>query len=197
MEEPESFAPRMTPGELVFFKKCIQSKKKYLEFGCGGSTVVAATSDLERIYSIDTDAEWIIKCQTHPAIAGRIAKKEARLFYLDVGKLKKWGTPATQEKRISWVAYSAGIWEELAELPDLILVDGRWRVACALQALWRCGDDARILVHDWNSRERYHEVLEFADIEGQVEQLVCLAPKPTRDRGLIAMRALARISDVS
>ena len=189
--------PKMTSAEVELLEELVNSDCIYLEFGCGGSTAIAARQKVKKLYSIETDAEWISKCQSHSEIANMISLGRAKIIHIDIGRLRRWGKPATKDRQFIWVAYSAGVWQELTELPNLILVDGRWRVACALQALWRCGDNARILVHDWNQRERYHELLEFADIDKHVGSLVSLVPKPDRDRGLIAMRALDRVSDYS
>lgn len=194
-EQSEDLDPHMKDDEIILFKRYLDRSSVYLEFGCGGSTRVAAESRTGRIYSIDTHPDWIKKCEKHPAIAKRIQKGELSIKYLDIGPVLRWGRPRNKDKQFVWPGYSIGIWLALESLPDLVLVDGRWRVACALQSLLRCNDDARIMVHDWTIRPQYAVLLEYADIVEQASSLVVLAPMRDRDKSKIAMDALDYISD--
>ncbi|MBB5694370.1 hypothetical protein [Muricoccus pecuniae] len=42
------------------------------------------------------------------------------------------------------------------------MVDGRFRVACAMQVLLRCRPDAVLVMHDFSSHREYHVVRGFA-----------------------------------
>ena len=60
-------------------------------------------------------------------------------------------------------------WEFLAQHaiePDTILIDGRFRVACALMSLLRLPSASRclMLIDDYGDRPHYAGVLEFADL---------------------------------
>jgi archaellum component FlaC len=58
-------------------------------------------------------------------------------------------------------------------LPDLVLVDGRFRVACALKALRALQDqtDWLLLVDDYVNRSKYHELPEFGVLQGYVGRM--------------------------
>ncbi len=61
----------------------------------------------------------------------------------------------------------------MPSLPDLVLVDGRFRVACALTAIKNLYDkfDFEILFDDYADREFYHAIEEFAclhDMHGRM-----------------------------
>ena len=59
-----------------------------------------------------------------------------------------------------------------------MLVDGRFRVACALQLLLRSRKKTpRILVHDFTPREYYHVLLKFFDVIEQADTAVILERK--------------------
>ena len=68
----------------------------------------------------------------------------------------------------------------VAEPPDLVFIDGRFRVACILTTLLRCRPT--IVVHDfWNKLKPYGEILEFLDVVHRVESLGVFSPRPDID----------------
>jgi hypothetical protein len=46
---------------------------------------------------------------------------------------------------------------------DLVLIDGRFRVACALEAVLRCSPDTTLVIHDFWNRPVYHGLLPYLD----------------------------------
>jgi hypothetical protein len=68
--------------------------------------------------------------------------------------------------------------------PDLVLVDGRFRVACVLQALLTV-PTARILVHDFWQRPAYHIVLQYTTVLDRADTMVLLQRMPSVDDAAI------------
>ena len=65
---------------------------------------------------------------------------------------------------------------------DVVLVDGRFRVAVALKALWHIDAASVVLMHDWPRRqEAYGQVLAYYDVVDAVDDLIVLARKPELD----------------
>ena len=65
---------------------------------------------------------------------------------------------------------------------DVVLVDGRFRVAVALKALWHIDAASVVLIHDWPPRRAaYSRVLAYYDVVDAVDDLVVLARKPDLD----------------
>ena len=58
-------------------------------------------------------------------------------------------------------------------IPDPILIDGRFRVACVLQSILHCHENPnlQILVHDIWPRKQYYVVLEFLNEVHRVDTL--------------------------
>ena len=85
-------------------------------------------------------------------------------FYLaDLGPLGRWGRPLTPFHRGA-DAYAELPWQTTDGLtPDLILVDGRYRVYCILKGLINLPDDAdcTFVLDDFASRESYRIVERF------------------------------------
>lgn len=61
---------------------------------------------------------------------------------------------------------------------DVVLIDGRFRVAVALKSLWHIHAASVVLVHDWTSRAaEYGRILKYYDIVGSVDTLIILSRK--------------------
>ena len=67
----------------------------------------------------------------------------------DLGKLKTWGTPQGYEYRHNFKKYLNAIWEKSFK-PDLVLVDGRFRVACFLTSLLNADELRKIIMDSLN-----------------------------------------------
>jgi hypothetical protein len=148
--------PRMTPDEIALFTALLRSADAYLEFGCGGSTALAAKM-VQAVTSVDSSAEWLLQVEAacKPAVA--------RLIHVDIGKTREWGFPDDPRTRDRWPDYHGKVWDHPdAAGADLYLIDGRFRVACFAQTLLRCRPEARLVIHDYRSRPGYHVVERFA-----------------------------------
>ena len=92
-----------TKKERYFFTLLLTKCKKYLEFGLGGSTLLAyMTSNIEKIISVDSDLKWINKIRNFKNLKKEEGKKII-LEYIDIGKTTRWGIPLSNEKKISLI----------------------------------------------------------------------------------------------
>jgi hypothetical protein len=69
-----------------------------------------------------------------------------------------------------WASYSTKI-NKTSEQYDLILVDGRFRVACACAAYLNLKDTGFLLIHDYASRSHYHPIEQFYTKVEEIEDL--------------------------
>lgn len=167
----------MLQAERNMFRSYLGKATHYFEFGSGGSTVSAGREPgLQTIYSVESSTEWINK------VSAEVPK--AKMLYADIGPTGPFGYPSDPSTRSKWPAYS-GAWgrRESGVQPDLVLVDGRFRVACILTVLLESeGWNPTVIVHDFWDRPHYHEVLPFFDVVDRVETLAVLKPKQGFDR---------------
>jgi hypothetical protein len=178
--------PAMSPKEIACLEGHLARSQSYVEFGCGGSTLLAVRSPVKMIWSVENDPAWIERIRRHPEIAA--AEREGRLVLwpVDLGPTKAYGYPATPWWRLyqsahrdKWPSYYESIWSEAdAAAADLFLVDGRFRVASALAVASHCRDQAKVLVHDFKGRHEYGAILEVYDKVRQVRSLAVLRRKP-------------------
>ena len=94
-----------------------------------------------------------------------------------------------------WPAYWRDPWDAAGEV-DLVLVDGRFRVACALAGLPRLAADARLLVHDFWPRPAYRApLLRHFEVAGSAGTLVMLTPRRPLDAAMLAVDLAAHAFD--
>ena len=157
--------PAMTSAEIEFFESCLDQAQHYYEFGSGGSTKLAASMGLN-VHGVESDRRWLEQLQSEVGDA-------CQVNHVDIGPTKEWGYPVDLRAADQFPDYSRSIHTQ--DLPfDLILVDGRFRVASTLESIdyvLEKGDpaSARIFIHDFWNREFYKPVLEFLDAEKTVE----------------------------
>jgi hypothetical protein len=147
----------MERDERILFESFVNCSQRFLEFGAGGSTWLAARREKEWLVSVDSSQDWLDKvadetrnCLTRPL-----------LEFVDIGPIKEWGFPVG-ERKSHWSNYHELVWRrDGLERADLFFIDGRFRVACALQCLLRATDGALLGIHDFE-RPYYHVILDFA-----------------------------------
>jgi len=167
--------PFMSINEKTMFRKYLSNSKNYFEFGSGGSTVWACNqNNIESITTVENDPVYIEKV--------KVAAPRATIFEIDMGVLTEGGHPVDRTNIKEWKLYWE-TWNKKPIEPDLVLVDGRFRVCCALTVALSCNPHTRILFHDFTIRPYYHCILLFFDIIEQKESLVVLRVKPDIHKG--------------
>lgn len=169
-------------GHDTLFKSAARKSSAYGEYGVGDSTVWMATHTSLPIVSVDTSEEWIVFVRERLPDDG-----SAHLTHIDLGPLGAWGRPLTYQARNAFIDYAEAPFST-AIRPDLILVDGRLRVACFLTALLRANSGATVIFDDYMRRPHYHVVEEIVlRDEDDGRQARFTVP---RDRDMSAIREL-------
>lgn len=141
--------------EEKFLFSLLNDSIDVLEWGSGASTVSIATR-ANWIHSIEHNKQWY----DHVRL---MLPGNARLHYITRNKEEAKGHDGTEQDYYNYVHYP----ETLGKKFDIILVDGRARVACAKIAIGLLKPGGSILIHDiFNpdakcDRPEYWEVLNF------------------------------------
>jgi hypothetical protein len=154
---------KMDNDEKSLFEKYIQPSKFYLEFGCGGSSIQALRQSNAIIHSVESDREWVREMKRLWYVKFQLLRRLS-IHYSNIGPTRKWGNPKTMKYRNRFPAYSAGVFKKInPQKIDLVLIDGRFRVACVLQTIINCSGNKglRIMIHDFYNRPQYHIVLKY------------------------------------
>jgi len=171
--------PWMTPGEQLVFAKYLDYSTDYFEFGSGGSTVWAnLRENIKSIKSIESDPEYVKKIKE---LAPR-----ADIQWVFIGNIKEGGHPVDKSYYENWQLYYNSYRDRKTD-PDLILIDGRFRVACALTVcLYSTSSNITVLIHDFKIRPYYHILLNFFTMVEEIENLIVLKIKEKLDKTVIA-----------
>jgi hypothetical protein len=173
-----------TEETTEWFLDRLVNSKRYLEYGTGGSTVVAAKTNINFI-AVESDPQFLAKVQHTIRAGGNYRPTGQTYHHADIGRTGPWGYPigtVSADRRKMFRGYSDPPAEcfEGGILPDLVLVDGRFRVACALKALQMLRDQSgwSIVVDDYADRPQYHVIADFAELDRYAGRMaVFTAPK--------------------
>jgi len=179
----------MSDAEVALLKEAFHSAKNYLEYGAGESTRHAVrVATISKITSVDSDPAFISsQLLTDPNIQAATRSGQLRFVLVDIGPTKVWGHPADRSKSHLWPNYALCPYLHGFD-PDLILIDGRFRVACGLAAALQA-PNATVLIHDYPNRTEYHILERFYKIEACADKLVrcrrVARPDEEEARGLL------------
>lgn len=190
MDDPGPVRPELTfpiaEGERV--RATYAAAEVILEYGSGGSTAMAAEMDGKRVFSVESDPEWIAGMERWFAANPPLGK--VVMHHADIGRTVDWGRPESDKRWRSFHTYPLGIWEaDGFEHPDVVLIDGRFRVGCLLATAYLIRKPVTVLFDDYAERPRYGEVerwLEPDEIVGRMA-VYRLVPRvfPVRDLAAI------------
>ncbi|HWA91123.1 MAG TPA: hypothetical protein VG889_13885 [Rhizomicrobium sp.] len=195
---------QMSAAERARLEAELRAASAYFELGMGGSSLMAVRAGVRQIVSIDSDGAWVEAVRAHPEIAARAADGSISLLHADIGPVADWGRPADRSTVRKWSAYLSTGWAEWARrgtTPDLVFVDGRFRVACCLSVAVACAGlppeaAPRVLLHDVDDKRAYYrDALELLEQVDAVETLLVMRPRREVSAALALSRLLERQFD--
>ena len=169
--------PHFNKNDEILFYKYLDKAQNYYEFGSGGSTYQASLrQNLKSIHSVESDLLWHNKLK-------KMVNEDKRIefIYVDMKTVPNtWGNPGPNSSINDWIAYSdtiCRIESAIADQIDLILIDGRFRVACALKCFDIINDNCYVIFDDFLNRPGYHIVLDYYEIIDQTSDNVMVVLK--------------------
>lgn len=159
ISRPELTLPE---AEAQRLRAAYEAAQVILEYGSGGSTVMAAQMPGKSVFSVESDREWAQMMRDwlaqNPPAHGTVVD----IIWSDLGPTKEWGYPETDREWQRYARYPLEVWD-LPEFrqPDVVLVDGRFRAGCAMATAFRTQKPVRVFVDDYARRKHYHRIEEF------------------------------------
>ena len=155
--------PYLAKNDKNLFYRYLDNTTVYFEYGSGGSTYQSSIrKNIKTIYSVDSDIIW------HERLKEIIKHPNIHYLYNEMGsEPNNWGNPGKNATNAQKINYSSKITELSKEEQnniDLVLIDGRFRVACCLKCYPSISDSCFIVFDDFLNRPQYHVVLDYFDI---------------------------------
>lgn len=172
--------PLMTDRDCEIFMHCIDNSTVYFEFGTGGSTYQAMLKpNVKHVYSVESDQFWMNKLKSMPFVKNN--RHKLSFLFIDMKTSpNNLGYPGSKAKPIDKAKYSRSISSldsKVISRIDTVLIDGRFRVACALHCFNVLEPDSLVLFDDFVKRKDYHIVLDYYTILEKGDNLVILKKK--------------------
>lgn len=155
-------APELTlpPDEAAAATAAYEGARVILEYGAGGSTVLAAGMAGKTVFSVESDKAWVVRLRDW--FAANPPASPVTIHHAYIGKTRDWGFPRSLKQHARWAGYPVGIWDEPGFVaPDAVLIDGRFRMACLLTVMLRTPHPVTVLWDDYAERPHYHRVEEL------------------------------------
>lgn len=179
--------PHMEPAGQALLVERLGRAKVFLEYGSGGSSVLAASHPLDRIYSVDSDEAFLAAVDAKVKASGAPAGRYHPV-YANIGPTGAWGHPVSSERAALWPRYVSHVWQVMMqnhETPDLVLIDGRFRVASFLISAMMAPAGTVILFDDYFDRSAYHAVERFISPSRAAGRMAEFVVPTTRPEGLL------------
>lgn len=154
----------------VGLKQEYDRAERILEYGSGGSTIYALENG-KTVIAAESDKNWIdrlVRYHESQAHSGILID-----CYCDIGPTIDWGQPENSAAAARFPFYPVNPWRKAQSNEvdvDLVLIDGRFRVACFVTSVAFARKPLRILFDDYLDRPRYHiveQISEPADCYGR------------------------------
>jgi hypothetical protein len=184
----------MASLEINLLIEKLKVSRNYLEFGAGYSTMVACSFTNLNVFSFETDVNYCRYIESKLAEKGDF--KNVTVIHVDIGPTRDWGWP---ELNADVAKFSNYLWTPVNFMktkhfkPDLILVDGRFRVATFFSCLLEF-PGVEIMFDDYVDRDHYHIVEEVIKPYKRVGR-IALFKAPKRLSRKRILRSLSLINE--
>jgi hypothetical protein len=149
-------------SEAEHLAKTYAAADVILEYGAGGSTVLAAEMRDKHVFAVESDPDWARMMQDWFAQNPPASGSHAEVIWSDIGPTKEWGFPRNRQGAQRYARYPLAVWDRPDFVqPDVVLVDGRFRKGCAMAAALRTARPVTLLFDDYVPRRHYHGVEAF------------------------------------
>jgi len=184
--------PCMEQAGILLLEAQLKKTAVFLEYGAGGSTIFAAELGVKNIHSVESDKTFLDAVQMKVSSCYPATKVHGH--FVNIGKTKEWGHPVNANQAQRWPLYCTAPWRTLLEkdqLPDLILIDGRFRVACFLASVLLAKTGTVILFDDYNDRPHYHVVEKHLRPSKTVGRMAEFIVEPMLSNSLLLLDLIA------
>ena len=159
--------PPMSSALVSRLTELLSSSKCYLEYGTGGTTVLAARLGVPFVYGVESDAPWLAAVRSKL----RGIPTDGRLELVHEAAVERGQRPGPPHVRPG--DYALAVWDRITadgRSPDIVLVAGRSPLACFLAALVNSAPGTRIVFSDYHDAPHGRVVEQLVQPERSCER---------------------------
>jgi hypothetical protein len=174
--------PKLAANRL---RKLLETATCYLEYGSGGTTVMAASMNVPEVVTTESDRNWLAAVRHKLHLVG--SSTCAELIHVDIGPTGGLGYPDSETNWKQYFNYPFGAWRHCSSrglTPNVVLIDGRFRVACFLASLLHAAPGTVIIFDDYFDRPYYHVAERFThppEMHDRSAEFVTSSAPPVQD----------------
>ena len=143
----------------------LPTTKSYYDYGSKTFLIPLNYNNIETIELMESDEQQHLTNQN-------IIDNKLKLHYVDVDSYGMDGFPKQFHMGLDYYTHI----DKLDYVPDVIMINGRWRVECALHVFNKATEDTIILLYDYDKPE-YRGIYAAYHIESVVDNLARITKK--------------------
>lgn len=186
----------LTAPEAEALRTAYAQAEVILEYGSGGSTVLAAEMPGKHVTSVESDRKWARMMQGWFAANPPAEGSTVDIVWSDIGKTRDWGHPKDDSEWRRFPDYPLKVWRKKGfRHPDVVLVDGRFRIGCALATAFSILRPVTLLFDDYTKRHWFARVEEYLGTPHIIGRMAAFEVAPMAippDRLLQVIRYMTR-----
>ena len=117
---PVPSRPHMPPRVAALLEARMKEARCFLEYGSGGSTVLATSLGIPRIVSVENNRSFARAVRDAANKVG--SKTTLHMITVDLGRTGQWGVPSTFDFFEKWPNYAIAPWDFMRENKKFWLV---------------------------------------------------------------------------
>lgn len=170
----------MPPAEKAAVEAHYLKARAILEYGSGGSTVFAARHTQADIISIESDGAWAQNLRLALAAHG-LMRDGIDIRHADIGRTKEWGMPRTHNEWRRYWRLPLQVWQaDVPPNPDLVLIDGRFRLGCFAATILHTTRPVTVLWDDYVGRKDCAQAESWVPVAERIGRMARFELSPQR-----------------
>ena len=172
-------SPSLEEESNKFLTDALKEARFYLEYGSGGSTVLASKLGVDYI-TIETDLLFLNAVKNKVNQFGNKNLSKQKYLYRNIGLTSRWGHPLFPDTRRQSLLTKFKNYSDpkfaMRDKPDLIMIDGRFRAVTLLRMydFLKSYSGWQVLFDDYFSREEYKIVSKFFMVDERIGRLAVI-----------------------
>ncbi len=187
----------MPPAETDLVAQVFEGAEVILEYGSGGTTILAAEEAGKHVTAVESHRAQVRRMRRWFRENPPAMDTTVDVIWVNIGKTEESGRPVVDSKWPRYANYPLGIWRRDGfRHPDAVLVNGRFRIGCALATAFNITRPVTLLFDDYAAHKGYRQLETFLGapkLTGRMAEFRVTPAMIPADRLLNIVKFMSRI----